>query len=442
MRSRLIDGLTTTDALADVFSDLSFIESMLAFEAALARVEARLGIIPDRAARDIVHAAGESARFDAAAMARATRQSATPGVPLVAALTERVRAIDEWSARFVHVGATSQDVVDTALILTISRAQSLLDADHVRLTTTLRALSESHASSVMLGRTLLQPAPPVTFGLKAAGWFAAEHRAWRQLAEAFDRTRLLQFGGASGTLAALGEAGPEVSRALADELGLTSPEAPWHTSRDRLAGFVTACGVYAGVLGKIARDISLLMQHEVSEVSEAGGGSSTMPHKRNPSGSAIVLAAASRLPGLVATFLGDMIQEHERAVGGWQAEVPTVAAAVQATGSALAALADAMAHLTVSPARMRENLDATRGLVYAERVMIRASALHGRDHARRLVDTAIAESRSTGATFGDIVRATPELVEAMGDAVQDFDRPEHYLGAAESLRVALLASAS
>jgi hypothetical protein len=160
MRSRLIDGLTTTDALADVFSDPSFIESMLAFEAALARVEARLGIIPDRAARAIVHAAGESARFDAAAIARATRQSATPGVPLVAALTERVRAIDEWSARFVHVGATSQDVVDTALVLTISRAQSLLDADHVRLATTLRALSEAHASSVMMGRTLLQPAPP------------------------------------------------------------------------------------------------------------------------------------------------------------------------------------------------------------------------------------------------------------------------------------------
>ena len=233
----------------------------------------------------------------------------------------------------------------------------------------------------------------------------------------------------------------QVAPLLARNLGL--PEAvPWHTQRDRLAAFVCASGVYVATLGKVARDVSLLMQHEVSEVSEAGGGSSTMPHKRNPSGSAIVLAAASRLPGLVATFLADMIQEHERAVGGWQAEVPTVAAAVQATGSALAALADAMAHLTVSPARMRENLDATRGLVYAERVMIRASALHGRDVARRLVDTAVAESRSSGATFGDIVRAMPELVEAMGDAAQDFDRPEHYLGAAESLRVALLASAS
>ena len=189
----------------------------------------------------------------------------------------------------------------------------------------------------MLGRTLLQPAPPITFGLKVAGWVAALVRGWRRVDSSVDAAAVLQFGGASGTLAALGDRGPAVSRALADDLGLRNPEAPWHTDRDRLAALVSACGVYTATLGKIARDISLLMQDEVGEVAERGGGSSTMPHKRNPAGCAVVLAASTRLPGLVAAFLTGMVQEHERGVGGWHAEWPTLAATVQTTGSALAA---------------------------------------------------------------------------------------------------------
>ena len=246
------------------------------------------------------------------------------------------------SARFVHFGATSQDVADSAMVLTLRRARAILAADHARLERTLRQLSDRHARTVMLGRTLLQPAPPITFGLKVAGWVAALARGWRRVERRVDEAAVLQFGGASGTLAALGDRGLAVSRALAGELGLARPEAPVaHAPRSPGRARRRRCGIYTATLGKIARDISLLMQDEVGEVAEPGGGSSTMPHKRNPAACAVVLAAATRLPGLVAAFLTGMVQEHERAVGGWHAEWPTIAAAVQTTGSALAAMADA-----------------------------------------------------------------------------------------------------
>ena len=225
---------------------------------------------------------------------------------------------------FVHWGTTSQDLSDTALVLCLAAAARILEADHARLARALRRLSETHKATVMLARTLLQPAPPITFGLKAAGWLAAASRGQARLKAAFREACVVQFGGASGTLAALGAAGPDVAKALAAELELPLPDAPWHAHRDRLAHLVGACGVYAGTLGKIARDISLLMQHEVGEASEPGGGSSSMPHKRNPAGCAIVLAAANRLPGLVSAFLSGMVQEHERGLGGWHAESSTI----------------------------------------------------------------------------------------------------------------------
>ena len=344
MSSRLIDSLATTDALAGIFSDRSLVQAMLDFEAALAGAEAKAGVIPASAAASIAAAASADG-IDGAAIARDARASGTVSIPLVKALTARVHAADAESARYVHFGATSQDVSDSAMALAIGRARATLAADHDRLERGLRQLSDSHAGTVMLGRTLLQPAPPITFGLKVAHWVAALTRGWARINAAVDTAAILQFGGASGTLAALGDRGPAVSRALADDLGLRAPEAPWHAHRDRLAALVAACGIYTGTLGKIARDVSLLMQDETSEVAEPGGGSSTMPNKRNPAGCAIALAAATRLPGLVAAFLTGMVQEHERAVGGWHAEWPTIAAAIQTTGSALAAMVDVVGRL-------------------------------------------------------------------------------------------------
>jgi 3-carboxy-cis,cis-muconate cycloisomerase len=355
MSARLLASLGTTEEFADLFSDSSVLEALLAFESALARAQACLGLIPQSAAAAISRAAVADG-FDAAAIAREARQSATIALPLVNALAARVREIDEPSARFVHWGATSQDAIDTAIVLLLGRAQGILARDHARLAQSLRALSERHAGTVMLARTLLQPAPPITFGLKAAGWYGAVERSWKRLQGAFGEALLLQFGGVAGTLAAYGADGVALAGQVAKELRLPVSGAPWHTHRDRLAALAAHCGIYTGALGKIARDIALLMQQEVAEAAEPGGGSSAMPNKRNPSGCAIALAAANRTPGLVAAFLAGMVQEHERAVGGWQAEWQTLAGLVEATGSALAAVAGAIEGLTVYPDRMLANL--------------------------------------------------------------------------------------
>jgi 3-carboxy-cis,cis-muconate cycloisomerase len=438
---RIIDALGTTEALSEIFDDLSAIQALLDVEAALARVQSALGVIPAGAGASITRAA-VAREFDAAALARDARSSGTLAVPLVAALTARVEALDPEAARFVHWGATSQDIVDTGMSLLIDRACTVMARDHVSISASLRELSNRHADTVMLGRTLLQPAPPITFGLKAAGWLASLSRSWRRVEQARRDAVRLQFGGASGTLAALGDRGPAIADAVARELGLPGADAPWHTSRDRLATLVSSCAITSGVLGKIARDISLLMQFEVDEAREAGGGSSTMPHKRNPSGCARVLAAAARLPGLAATMIAGLVQEHERSVGAWQAEWPVIAEALQATGAALEALGDVVANLSVDPDRMRANLDATRGAIFTERVMMLAGPTLGRQRAHQLLSDALASSSSKGGSLAEIVRSVPELAQVLSEAdLRALGDPRAYLGAAEVLRQRLLASA-
>jgi 3-carboxy-cis,cis-muconate cycloisomerase len=433
---RLIDCLATTDALAAVFSDAAVLRAMLDFEAALALGAAAAGAIPASAGSVIATAASEDG-FDAASIASAAAAGATPAIPLVEALRARVESVDAASAAYVHWGATSQDVTDTALVLLLRAARGEIAADHRRIEAALRRLSEQHASTVMLGRTLLQPATPVTFGLKAAGWTAAIGRSWRRAERAWAAAMVIQFGGATGTLAALGDLGPGVVAETARHLGLRIVPA-WHTDRDRLGALLTACGLYVAALGKTARDIALLMQSEVAEAAEPGGGSSTMPHKRNPSGCAVVLAATARMPSLVAAYLTAMVQEHERGVGGIQAEWPIVSAAVQATGAAARSLAASVEGLTVDPARMRRNIDATGGTIYAERAVMLLTPAVGREAAQRLAHDAVARSRESGGTFVSILRsAVPGSVPA--GALDDVDRPERYLGAAEDLRTRLLA---
>ena len=442
MPSWLIDSLATTDALADVFSDASLVRGMLAFETALAAAEAMNGLIPRRAAELIATVAAKSA-IDAAAVARDARESGTIAIPFVKALTDRVGEVDAESAQFVHWGATSQDVVDTAMVLALGQARAVLAADHERLVAALRVLSDRHARTVMLGRTLLQPAPPITFGLKAARWLAAAARGWNRANTAFTDAAALQFGGASGTLAALGPRSSEVARAVAYALQIENPPAPWHTDRDRLAALATALAVYTGTLGKIARDIALLMQDEVSEAAEPGGGSSTMPHKRNPASCAIAMAGATRMPGLAAAFLGAMTQEHERAAGGWQSEWPTLAAIVQGAGAVLRALAGALEHLEVFPDRMRDNIARTNGAIFAERVVMLALPRAGKAAARALVDAALERVRRDRVTLGAALASLPDARRLLTpDELRTIDVPEEYLGAAEEMRVALLESAT
>jgi 3-carboxy-cis,cis-muconate cycloisomerase len=440
----LIDSLATTEPLANLFSDASILRAMLDFEVALARAEARLGIIPSAAA-EAIKACANPAAFDRGQLSRDALRAGTPSIPLVKALTEKVRANNEGSAGFVHYGATSQDVSDTALILLLQKARSFIEADLQRTQNSLRDLSEKHRHTVILGRTLLQAAPPITFGLKAAGWFAAVRHGQERLKQAFAEALVLQFGGAVGTLAALGDRGLEVAEHLSAELGLTCPDAPWHTHRDRLATLLCACGVLTGSLGKIARDISLLMQSEVGEAAEpespGRGGSSTMPHKRNPIGCAIALAAAQRIPGLVASYLSAMSQEHERSVGGIQSEWPTVAAIVQATGAAAASIAEIAAGLTVDTDRMRENLDATRGAIYAEKILILLTPKLGRDRAHQLMEQASRTAFMQKRNLSDVLAELPEAMQHLDQAtLLRLTAAEDYLGSAEVFRVRLLQS--
>jgi len=442
MASRLIDSLASTEALAELFSDHSILRAMLQFEVALAKVESRLGIIPAPAAQSIA-AAANPALFDAAELSRSSLRAGTPGIPLVKALTERVRSMDALADAFVHWGATSQDVSDTALILLLTEAQSLIAADLARCEKALAALSEQHRNSVMLGRTLLQAGPPITFGLKAATWLGAVRRGRVRLAQAFTDALVVQFGGAVGTLAMLGDKGSEVVRELAAELGLGCPDAPWHTHRDRLGALMCACGLLTGSLGKICRDLSLLMQNEVGEASEpvgeGRGGSSTMPHKRNPIGCAVTIAAATRMPGLVASYLTAMVQEHERSVGGSQSEWPTVAAVMQATGVAAASLAEIAEGLTLDTARMRRNIDETRGIVFAEKVMTALSGKIDREKAHRLLESAVRRVAQEQRTLAEVLGEMPEIIDILDKAaVQKLAVAEDYLGSAESFRIALL----
>lgn len=440
MSTWLVGSLATTDDLAAVFSDEAMLAAMLAFEAALARAEGHLGIIPAEAARTIADFA-VPASFEAAAIGRAARESGTAAIPLVQALTARVEAGSAASAPYVHWGATSQDVTDTALALCLGRALPLLAADHDGLCAALRRLSDAHAGTVMLARTLMQPAAPTTFGLKAAGWLAGCARTWPPLVAAFEQSHVVQLGGAAGTLAAFGDQGEAVVTAVARELGLGVPDAPWHSHRDRLTALVLAAGLYTAAIAKIARDVTLLMQHEVAEASEPGGGSSSMPHKRNPARCAIALAAATRLPGLVSSALAGAVHEHERGVGGWHAEAPTVVAAVQATGAAVAAMRQVIDHLSVDPDRMRANLDATGGAVFAGRAMAMLAPRLGRAEADRLVAAALEAARRYNRPFAATLADLPGASDALSPAEWSrLDTLDEDVGAAEVLRRRLLAT--
>jgi 3-carboxy-cis,cis-muconate cycloisomerase len=444
MTVRLIDSLATTEPLAQIFSDESVLQAMLDFESGLARAEARIGLIPTSAA-DAITASAQAGKFDVAALAHATLRAGTPGIPLAKALTEEVRKQNPVAAGFVHWGATSQDVADTAVSLLLKRSQTVLKNDLLRLKNALATISEAHKDTVMLGRTLMQAAPPVTLGLKAAGWWGAIHRGSQRLNESFDAAAILQFGGASGTLASVGDKGKELARTLTDELVLSCPEAPWHTHRDRMAALVCACGVLTGSLGKIARDISLLMQTEIGEVAEPGsdgrGGSSTMPHKRNPIACSLTLAAAHRVPGLVASFLSAMVQEHERGVGGWQAEWPIIASVIQPTGLAIASMAEVAEGLSVDAARMRVNIDAENGAIFAEQATMLLAPTLGRDAAHNLLEAAAKKCVAEGRHLADVLAEIPEVTAHM-DRIQlrELENPTKYLGSAESFRRGLLSA--
>jgi len=434
---RLFDPLFTTERMREIFSDHGRVQSMLDFEAALARGQASAGVIPAAAAAAI-EAQCRAELFDVEALAAATTQAGNSAIPLVKALTALVAAADADAARYVHRGATSQDAMDTGLVLQVRSALNANDADLERLSAALAALAETHASTALAGRTWLQQGPPVTLGLKAAGFLSAIERHRERLAELRSRVLTLQFGGAVGTLAASGERGLDVATALGRELGLAVPDVPWHTQRDRVAEVATTLGLLVGTLGKLARDVSLLMQTEVGEASEpsaAGrGGSSTMPHKRNPVSSAVILAAAARVPALVSVMLSAMVQEHERGLGGWHAEWETLPDICTLTAGALAQAIAIVEGLQIDPARMAANLDLTHGLILAEAVAMALGEQVGKARAHAIVEEASAQAISGRRPLGDVLAADARVAAHL--SARDLERlldPRNYLGLAKRL---------
>ncbi|MFJ3050748.1 3-carboxy-cis,cis-muconate cycloisomerase [Pseudomonas nitroreducens] len=430
----LFDAYFTQPAMRAIFSDHGRVQGMLDFEAALARAEARVGVIPVSAAAPIA-AACRAELYDFDALAQAICSAGNSAIPLVKALGKRIAAEDAEAERYVHLGATSQDAMDSGLVLQLRAAIELLESDLARLADTLAVQAQANAGTPMVGRTWLQHATPVTLGMKIAGWLGAITRHRQRLNELKPRLLCLQFGGASGSLAALGEHGFAVAEALAEELDLQLPEQPWHTQRDRLVEFASLLGLIAGSLGKLGRDLSLLMQTEAGEVFEPSapgkGGSSTMPHKRNPVGAAVLIGAATRAPGLVSTLFSAMPQEHERSLGLWHAEWESLPELCCLVSGALQQALLLVPGLEVDAERMLANLDLTRGLVLAEAVSIALAQRIGRDAAHHLVEQCCKQAVKEGAHLRTVLGANAEVVAQLN--AEELDRlldPVHYLGQA------------
>ena len=443
---RLLDRQFTTEEMRAVFSDPGRLQGMLDFEAALARAEAKSDAIPASAVPSIV-ACCRAEAFDIEALAAAAASAGNPAIPLVKQLTALVAKRDPEAARYVHWGATSQDAMDTGLVLQLKSALECFGRDLERLSRALASLASAHATTLLAGRTWLQQGPPVTLGLKAAGWLCAIERHRSRLEQTRERVLALQFGGAVGTLAALGEHAQATAAALADELRLALPVLPWHAHRDRFAEVATLLGLIVGTLGKIARDVSLLAQTEVAEAAEPSapgrGGSSTMPHKRNPVASAIVLAAATRVPPLVATMLGAMVQEHERGLGGWHAEWETLPQICTLAAGALAQAIAMIEGLRVDSTRMAANLDVTRGLTLAEAVSIELGRFVGRATAHKLVERACERALNEHKHLSEVLAADGEVTAHLSPAAIDrLLDPRRYTGQAEAFVARALAQAA
>ena len=425
MAGRLVTALGSSFATAEAFSDTATLRHMLRFEAALAVATAAAGLIPKRAASVIVTAC-DASLYDPAPLGEAARRTATLTVPLVKALTQEVARRDAKAADYVHWGATSQDVLDTAMVLQLGEAVPPLLKALDGIVSALARQARKHRATPMLGRTLLQPATPLALGQKIAGWASDIDRARRRLKESFGETQIVQFGGASGSLTALGPEAEQVMKVLAKQLKLALPPGPWFTQRVRVAAFAQDCALVVGALAKASRDIALMMQFEVGEASEPSGpgrgSSSTMPHKRNPVGAALVLSAATRAPMLAATIVSAMPQEQERALGGWQAEWPTLASLVEALGSAVEVMAEVASGLTIDTEALQDNMDAAEAAVLAERATFLLARKMGKREAHALVEQALAQGGSFAQALGRLETELADRTALVGYSPKFVDR--------------------
>ncbi|CAN5274882.1 3-carboxy-cis,cis-muconate cycloisomerase [soil metagenome] len=442
--SPLLAPMLSSAAMRAICDDGAFIQYMLDFEGALARAEAAIGIIPADSASAISKAC-QTTLLDIAAIAAAAARAGNVAIPLVKMLTEHVAKTDPEAARYVHWGATSQDVIDTATVLQLRIGIDALLADLDRAIAGFAGQAKQHHQTASVARTWLQHALPMPFGLKLAEYAASLHRSRVRLRRLRAEALVLQFGGAAGTLAALGDKGLIVAELLAKELSLPLPEAPWHTHRDRIAEVASTFAILAGTCGKIARDVSLLMQTDVAEAfepaGEGRGGSSTLPHKRNPVAAATALAAATMAPNLAATIFAAQVQDHERSAGPWHAEWPTLPILMLVTSGALSSIVEIAEGLEIDTARMRANLDSTQGLVMAEAVSLALAAKNGKSEAYSIVEAASSKAIETRQHLRDILlhdaRVTAHL---SADRLKSLFEPMSYQGASQTLIDRLLAS--
>jgi 3-carboxy-cis,cis-muconate cycloisomerase len=442
--SPLLAPMLSSAAMRTVCDDAACLQNMLDFEAGLARAESAIGIIPATAAGPIGKACKASS-FDLTDLAEAATRSGNLAIPLVKALTAEVAKADREAACYVHWGATSQDVIDTASMLTLRAAIDALLPDLDRAIAGFVRLARRHRDTAVVARTWLQHALPMPFGLKLAEYAAALHRSRTRLRRLRSEGLALQFGGAAGTLAALGDKGLLVAERLAQELALPLPDAPWHTHRDRIAEAASVMAIVAGTCGKIARDVQLMMQTDVAEAfepaGEGRGGSSTMPHKRNPVAAATALAAATMAPGLAATIFAAQVQDHERSAGPWHAEWPTLPTLLLVTSGALAAIVDIAEGMEVDAARMRVNLDATGGLIMAERITMALAETIGKSEAHHLVEAASKKAVTEKKHLRDVLTKDPNITAHLSaDKLTELFEPASYQGISQALIDRLLAS--
>jgi 3-carboxy-cis,cis-muconate cycloisomerase len=428
-------------------SDAAWLQAMLDAEAGLARALERAGLAPAGAGAAVT-AAAQAGRFDIGELGTL---GALTGNPVPALARALARAVPQTAASAVHQGATSQDIVDTAAMLLAKRVAAAVQADLARAAAAASGLAAAHRSTIMIGRTLLQQAVPVTFGLVAAGWLTSLDEAREGLAVVSSTRLAVQFGGAAGTLAPLGSDGPGVVTLMAEELGLARPVLPWHTDRLRVIDLAAALARVTACLGKIARDVTVLAQSEIGEIREGSGGpgpkdgssprrggSSTMPHKHNPVAAIAILGCSRQVPGLLATLVACAEQELQRAAGAWHAEWEPLTALLRLTSSAASWAAELLSGLTVEAARMAANLAATEGLPLAEHVTSLLAGVLGGAQAHDLVAEAGQRAVSAGLPLRDVLLAVPTLEGRLASAgitpeqIESALDPAGYLGGADA----------
>jgi len=431
--SPVLGALYGTDAMRAVMSEMRFLQSMLDVEAALARAQARLGIVPPEAAAAIT-AAARAESLDLRALAAATRNTGYPVVGLVRQLSALA---GPEAGRWTHWGATTQDIMDSAVVLQLRDALRLIRAELLATNQGLARMARAHAGTVMAGRTHLQHALPVTFGYKVAVWLSPLITMVERLDQLEPRALRLQFGGAAGTLASLGEQGLPVHEELARELSLPPADITWHVARDGLAEVVTFCGLLCGALSKLATDVMLMMQTELAEVNEphvtGRGGSSTMPQKRNPISCEYILAQSRGVHALVGQMLSAMAQDLERGTGPWQTEPLVLGQALVLTHGALAQARFLAEGLVVDPERMRRNLASTGGLIAGEQVMMGLAPVLGRGEAHHVVNHACDVAIAHGIPLAEALMQEEAVASRLdAAAVAALCEPESYLGSARA----------